>query len=231
MTSSHEHEDEPQRPENDADPPSSSDSHGESPLSSQEIAERLEGSDVIRHIDRARRSRDEADRRFADSESIGGDPTAPLPERIGRFEIVRELGRGSSGVVFHARDPELARDVALKVPRPEALLTGNMRKRFELEARAAALLSHPGIVPVFEVSFDDPVSYIAAEYCDADSLARWIKKQPTAVSERMAAGLLLQLADAVAHAHARGVLHRDLKPGNILMVSEAADLEPPPTEE
>jgi serine/threonine protein kinase len=146
----------------------------------------------------------------------------PSPARFGRFEVRRELGRGSFGVVFLAYDPRLRRQVALKVPRPEVLDTADMRWRFEREARAAAGLDHPNIVPVFEAGEDGSIAYIASAYCPGPTLAVWLKAQEAPVAPRLAARIVLKLAEAIAHAHSRGVLHRDLKPGNVIM-------EPAPT--
>jgi tetratricopeptide (TPR) repeat protein len=139
------------------------------------------------------------------------------PSRFGRFEITRELGRGAFGVVFLAYDPRLRRQVALKVPRPEVVVTREMRERFEREARAAAVLDHPNLVPVFDAGEEGSVSYIASAYCPGPTLAAWLKSRAEPVPPRLTARVLFLLARAIAHAHARGVLHRDLKPGNIIL--------------
>src|SRR5205823_999856 len=109
------------------------------------------------------------------------------------------------------------REVALKVPRDDLLLTPELRDRFRTEARAAAVLDHPNIVPVFEAGEVGATLYIASAYCPGPALDQWLRNQDEPVSARWAASLLLALADAVQHAHDRGVLHRDLKPANILL--------------
>jgi serine/threonine protein kinase len=139
------------------------------------------------------------------------------PTQIGRFLIRRELGRGGFGVVFLAHDPLLNREVALKVPRLEGLLDPVLHERFRQEARAAAGLDHPSIVPVYETGEDNGVCYIASAYCPGLTLSTWLREQMAPIPAVAVARLVATLADAVDHAHRRGVLHRDLKPANILL--------------
>src|SRR5262249_48385720 len=133
------------------------------------------------------------------------------------------LGQGAFGVVFLASDPQLGRDVALKVPRPEVLMTSELRERFLLEARAAAGLDHPNLVPVYEAGAVGPVCYIASAYCPGITLSEWFKERAELPPERLAASIVATLADAVGHAHSRGVIHRDLKPSNILLQGKRRD--------
>ncbi len=151
------------------------------------------------------------------------------PQQLGRFTIRRELGRGGFGVVFLAYDAQLRREVALKVPRAEALVTPELRARFRKEARAAAGLDHPNLVPVYDAGEEDHVSYIASAYCPGITLAQWLRNRTEPVPYRAAARLIAQLADAIDHAHRRGVLHRDLKPANVLLepAPEPASAERP----
>src|SRR5262249_39830352 len=109
------------------------------------------------------------------------------------------------------------RDIALKIPRADTLSTPALRQRFQHEARAAAGLDHPNLVPVYEAGEVGPVCYIASAYCPGPTLAHWLKERHELLPARAAAALVATLADAVQHAHDRGVLHRDLKPSNILL--------------
>ena len=130
-------------------------------------------------------------------------PAGNIPSRVGRFQLIRELGQGSFGIVFLAEDPVLNRRVALKVPRPESLFTTDLRQRFLREAKAAACLDHPNIVPVYEAGEADHVCYISGGYCPGPTLAVWLKGQPNLAPPRTAASLVTTLADAMQHAHDR----------------------------
>jgi serine/threonine protein kinase/WD40 repeat protein len=156
-------------------------------------------------------------RRQAPAEPAPPPSLPPVPSPFGRFQVVRELGRGGFGIVFLALDPVLGRQVALKVPRPEVLLTPALRQRFLREARAAAALDHPQVVPVYEAGEAGGVCYIASAYIEGPTLATWLKTHAEPVPLRAAAELVAVLAEAVDYTHRHGVLHRDLKPSNILL--------------
>lgn len=140
--------------------------------------------------------------------------------RIDKYTIERCVGQGSFGIVYLARDTELARDVALKFPRIEVLLDAEKRRRFHREAVAAAAFDHPLIVPTYEARLDGPLPFIATAYCAGPDLSAWLAQRDEAVAPRDAAGLVAQLADALQFAHDRGIVHRDIKPSNILLTAK-----------
>jgi predicted Ser/Thr protein kinase len=134
-------------------------------------------------------------------------------DRFGRYQVVRELGRGAMGVVYVAHDPTLGRDVALKVVVARTDPTAG--QRLLREAQAAARLQHPGIVVVLDVGLVDGLPYLAMELVLGPSLGSALRAGPLPLTEavRIGAGL----ARALEHAHAQGVVHRDLKPANVLL--------------
>jgi serine/threonine protein kinase/WD40 repeat protein len=140
--------------------------------------------------------------------------------RIGKYAVQRCIGQGSFGIVYLARDTELTRDVALKFPRIEVLLDAEKRRRFHREATASAAFDHPLIVPTYEAQLEGPLPYIASAYCDGPDLSAWLAQRTNEVDPRHAAGLVAQVADALQFAHDRGIVHRDIKPGNILLTAK-----------
>ena len=150
-------------------------------------------------------------------EAVRRREEAAPSRQFGRFRIVRELGRGGSGVVFLAHDTVLGREVALKLPRPEVLLSPPLRQRFLREARAAAGLDHPHLVGVYEAGAVGDICYIASAYCPGPTLKDWLRQWSAAVPTRACAAFVAMLADATHFFHERGILHRDLKPANILL--------------
>ena len=136
---------------------------------------------------------------------------------FGRVASRRELGRGGCGVVFLAFDPLLRRQIALKIPRPDVLVTPELRKRFLRESQAAAGLNHPNIVTVYEAGEVGPACFLASAFCQGPTLADWLRDRTEPVPCRMAARIIAALADATHHAHDRRILHRDLKPSNVLL--------------
>jgi Flp pilus assembly protein TadD/tRNA A-37 threonylcarbamoyl transferase component Bud32 len=148
------------------------------------------------------------------------DPEVPLPAQVGRYEILGLLGAGGMGRVYKARDPQLDRVVAVKVPRFDGSDDGKeLRKaRFLREARAAAaVLHHPHVCPIHDVGEEDGLPYVVMAYIEGQSLADRLRTQGRYEDARAAVALTLQVASALEKVHAHGIVHRDLKPGNILL--------------
>jgi WD40 repeat protein/tRNA A-37 threonylcarbamoyl transferase component Bud32 len=140
---------------------------------------------------------------------------AGQPEQIGRFEVRARLGGGAFGVVYRAYDPHLDREVALKVPRGGTLDSPRAVERFLREARAAARLRHPHIVPVHDAGRDGDHYYIASAFIDGRTLAR--AAAGGKIGFRRAAQTVRDLAEALAYAHGLGIVHRDVKPANVML--------------
>src|SRR3954468_22143004 len=152
----------------------------------------------------------------------GSDPTEQLPAAtraqvvLGRYRMERRLGAGGFGVVWLAWDEKLEREVAVKViPRERG-----EGERVEREARAAARLNHPGIVAIYELASDAHDVYLVSELVRGRTLAELT--QAEAISDRDVARIGVALCEALDHAHARGVIHRDVKPGNVMVLAEPA---------
>jgi serine/threonine-protein kinase len=139
------------------------------------------------------------------------------PEKIGRYEIKGELGRGGMATVYRAYDPRFEREVALKVLPREMLHDSQFRVRFEREAKTVAMLEHQAIVPVYDVGEEDGQPYFVMRYMTGGSLSERIKQGPTEIHDT--ARIISRIASALDEAHAKKIIHRDLKPGNILFDS------------
>jgi eukaryotic-like serine/threonine-protein kinase len=136
------------------------------------------------------------------------------PERIGRYEIERELGQGGMAVVYLGRDPLVKRQVAVKVLPGQFSTTAELRTRFQREAEIIAALEHPAIVPIYDYGEENRQPYIVMRYMPGGSLANRLQRGPLNLDE--SARVLQRIAAALDRAHAQSIIHRDLKPGNIL---------------
>ncbi|MFN8855998.1 MAG: serine/threonine-protein kinase, partial [Planctomycetaceae bacterium] len=134
---------------------------------------------------------------------------------FGDYELLGVLGRGGMGVVYKARQLSLKRFVALKMMQAGAFASERDRRRFRNEVEAIAFLDHPGIVPVYEVGEYNGAPFFSMKLIEGGTLASRLSQFPS--DPRATATLVAQIAQAVQHAHERGVLHRDLKPANILL--------------
>jgi serine/threonine protein kinase/tetratricopeptide (TPR) repeat protein len=153
----------------------------------------------------------------ANAESHGeqGPPQPELPREFGDYELLEEVGRGGQGVVFRAWQKSLNRTVAVKIIGIGQFTTNAHLKRLRREASAAAKLNHPGIVPVYEVGEHDGTYYFSMRFVEGDCLDDVVSRG--LISVQQAAELIAKVARTVHYAHEHGILHRDIKPGNILL--------------
>ena len=151
-------------------------------------------------------------------EENGETPPMRIPMHFGDYELQGEIGRGGQGVVYRARQKSLNRTVALKIIVLGHWATARHLKRFRLEAEAAASLNHPSIVPIHEIGERDGCCYFSMNLIEGGQLDEVVRRE--AISIRRAAELIAKLARTVHYAHEHGILHRDIKPGNILLDKE-----------
>ena len=149
----------------------------------------------------------------------------PLDDRVvaaigEQYEILSEIGRGGMAVVYRARDRRLGREVAVKVLPPELAYDPAIRARFTREAQTAAQLSHAHIVPIYDVGERDGVAYFVMAHVAGGNLATLLAREPRQTADEVRR-IVGQIADALAYAHLRGVIHRDVKPDNILLDAES----------
>lgn len=140
----------------------------------------------------------------------------PAGSKLGPYEIVAPLGSGGMGEVYRARDTRLGRSVAIKILPEHAASSADALERFQREARAVSSLNHPNICTLYDVGQDDHRDFIVMEYLEGETLGRRIRSSG-ALSAREAVEIALPVARGLAEAHAHGVVHRDVKPGNIFL--------------
>src|SRR5262245_20665865 len=157
---------------------------------------------------------------MSDPESNPSAPSAPIKElsgRIGKYDIVKPLGKGAMGIVYLAHDTVLERDVALKVMVASIADDPELKTRFEREAKAVARMTHPNVVNVFDLgSHTDGSPFIAMELLKGMDLQKAVRTPPPLTLERKVS-IILQVLAGLAHAHQAGIVHRDIKPANIFI--------------
>jgi serine/threonine protein kinase len=142
------------------------------------------------------------------------------PEKLGRYQIIEEIGRGAMGIVYLAYDPRIKRNIAVKAFNIEQMVEPSEREEFKLrfqrEAQLAGNLSHPNIIAIHDVGEEEEISFIAMEFVEGESLAELIAKNYRFSIEEIA-DIFSQLCQGMSYAHQQGIIHRDLKPSNILL--------------
>src|SRR5467141_63327 len=148
---------------------------------------------------------------------------AILPgRRLGPYEILSSIGAGGMGEVYKARDTRLDRIVAIKILPTHLADRSELRKRFELEARTIASLNHPHICTLYDIGHQDGTDFLVMEYLEGETLAQRLLKGPLPLEQVLQ--YAIEIADALDKAHRKGVTHRDLKPGNIMLTKSGAKL-------
>jgi eukaryotic-like serine/threonine-protein kinase len=134
---------------------------------------------------------------------------------ISHYEVIEKLGEGGMGVVYKARDTHLDRFVAIKVLPPQKIADAERKRRFVQEAKSASALNHPNIITIHDIASDDGLDFIAMEYVPGKALNQLITRKGLPLAETLR--YAIQIADALATAHAAGIIHRDIKPGNVMV--------------
>jgi eukaryotic-like serine/threonine-protein kinase len=145
-------------------------------------------------------------------------PRRSHPERIGRYQVIDRIGRGAMGVVYRAHDNAMGRDVALKVLTADLEDDPDIRTRFHREAEAAARLSHPNIITIFDVGEDGDRFFIVMELLRGATLREFLKQNDASLPRKL--DLMVQLCNGLGSAHNASIYHRDIKPGNIFVRSD-----------
>jgi len=156
------------------------------------------------------------------AEKLAGEPSSRIGGKLGPYQILGVLGAGGMGEVYRARDPRLNRTVAIKVLPKHLSERADLRQRLEREARAIASFNDPHICAVYDVGQEAGTDFLVMEYLEGETLSKRLKKGPLATEEVLQ--YAIEIAGALNTAHGKGVIHRDLKPGNIMLTEAGAKL-------
>src|SRR4026209_1195882 len=156
------------------------------------------------------------------AEKLADEPTSLVGRRLGPYQIQVALGAGGMGEVYKARDTRLNRTRAIKVLPRHLLQRSDLRRRFEREARAIASLDHPYICALYDIGREGPTDFLVMQYLEGETLSKRLKKGPLPTAQLLS--VAIQIATALDQAHRHGVIHRDLKPGNIMLTKTGAKL-------
>src|SRR5262245_62348610 len=144
-------------------------------------------------------------------------------QKLGRYEIIEELGRGAMGVIYKAKDPVIGRHVAIKTIRlgdfTDSAHVAELHARLMREAQSAGVLSHPNIITIFDVGEESGLAYIAMELVEGATLEHLIESKQR-LDETTIVNIARQTADALGFAHQHGIVHRDIKPANIMLTQD-----------
>jgi len=156
------------------------------------------------------------------AEKLASEPASLVGKKLGPYHVQVLLGSGGMGDVYRARDTRLNRIVAIKVLPRHLLERSDLRQRFEREARAIASLDHPHICALYDIGRDDGTDFLVMQYLDGETLSQRLRKGPLPTEEVLR--YAVEIAGALEKAHRQGVIHRDLKPGNIMLTETGAKL-------
>jgi serine/threonine protein kinase len=140
-----------------------------------------------------------------------------IAESIAHYRIIRKLGAGGMGEVYLALDTKLDRNVAIKVLAPDFIAEENLKKRLVRKAQAAAKLDHPNICSIYDVNEADSLTFIVMQFIEGETLADKMDREPLGISTALA--IAEQVAEGLAEAHAHGIIHRDIKPLNLMITA------------
>src|SRR4249920_2247774 len=141
-----------------------------------------------------------------------------IGKTIAHYQILEKLGEGGMGVVYKARDTHLDRLVALKVLPPEKVADSRRKRRFVQEAKAASAMNHPNIITIYDIASENGIDFIVMEYVQGKTLDAMVPRKGLRLNETLK--LAIQMADALAKAHSAGIVHRDMKPTNVMVTDD-----------